>query len=307
MTDKHLPRVDVLMATYNGARFLSEQIESILGQIDVDIRLVIRDDGSQDGTVDILSTYAERFPGKVLVVSDSLGRLGVTMNFLHLLTLESQADYFALSDQDDVWLQDKIRSGIDTMRGSEERPLLYFTAVEFVSEDLRHIGTSLQTIVPSFESALIEGAMAGCTAVMNARMRRLVAERLPSAPAMHDWWIYLVACTLGRVFFDPAPRIKYRQHGQNLIGGGRSAAQKWKRHLQRALLGGYWPIAAQAGELKRLFGPRLAQDQLDLVNALVAGKRSLATRLGLALNRRLRAQSVVGTIGVKLMILANKY
>lgn len=307
MNNEKLPRVDVLMATYNGAPFLAAQIESILAQTGADIRLVVRDDGSTDATREILAAHAARHPGRIVIVSDALGNLGVCMNFLTLLSRPSDARYFAFSDQDDVWLADKIAAGVTAMRGRPDTPRLYFSAVEFVTEDLRHIGISRQTIRPSYESALVEGAMAGCTAILNAPLRDLVAARMPARATIHDWWVYLVACALGDVIFDPVPRIRYRQHGNNLIGGGQGSLQKWRRHLARLRNRQHWPIAGQAAELLRLHGGVLNGDQRQLAEALVAGKQNLRTRLRLALGGRIKAQTAVGTLGIRAMILANRY
>lgn len=300
-------RIDVLLATYNGERHLCEQIDSVLDQQGVELCLFVRDDGSSDATSALLQGYVERFPEKVVVVPTGKGRRGAAWNFLGLLQLESSADYFALCDQDDVWSPDRLLIAVTALEVLQAPVRLYCSAVNFVSEDLSPLGSSSRTVLPSFDNALVENIAQGCTMVGDAALRELVRARPPQTIAMHDWWLYLLATAFGHVVYDPVARLRYRQHAANAVGGGFSLWQKLRKNWRRYTSGGAWPMAAQAGQLLALYPDRLAASQQHILRAFVAGKTSLLARLRLVASLRVRRQSLLETVAVKLLLLINAY
>lgn len=302
-----LPKVDVLMATYNGANYLVEQIDSVLAQKGVDLRLILRDDGSSDDTLNVISEYTRRHPGKVILLEDNGDRLGASGNFFRLLQQPSDADFVAFCDQDDVWQDDKLAIAIASLRDEGEAAALYCSAVEYVDEALGHLGFSRSIVTPAFSNALTENIAPGCSMVMNASLYRLVVMHQPTHATIHDWWVYLVAAALGRVIFDPVPHIKYRQHGANTIGGGYSLYEKWRKRLKRFQEGNAWLMAAQASEFSRLYANQLTSEQLELINYFVAGKTSFTARVRFLLDWRIRRQSIVETLVVKFLVLINAY
>jgi len=226
----HPPVVEVLLATYNGARFLPEQVNSLLKQDYENIRILARDDGSSDETAELLARYAARFPSRFHVLPASPGGGSPKDNFL-LLMQASTADYVCFCDQDDVWLSDKVSKSKQAMDGLEREwgpdvPLLVFT-------DLRLVDSNLHTIHPSFWSymgirperihrlprLLVQGVVTGCTAMLN---RALVerAMRMPEDAYMHDRWISWLAAFLGRSAIVSTQTVLYRQHGGNAVGTG---------------------------------------------------------------------------------------
>lgn len=302
-----MPRVDVLMATYNGEAFLAAQIDSVLAQQGVDVCLVVRDDASCDGTPDLLRSYVNRFPGKVVLLEDGGGKLGASGNFFRLLVRPTTAAYVAFCDQDDVWPHDKLQVAIAALDSLGSGPRLYGAAVEYVDEHLHPLASSSRKIRPSFNNALAENITQGCTMVMDAGLQHLIAERPPEHATIHDWWTYLVASAFGRVFYDPVPRLQYRQHGANVIGGGFSFRQKWSKRYQRFMAGNAWKMADQAEELLRLYPDILSAEQKDLINYFVAGRRSVAARIRFLFGRRVWRQSFFETLVVKLLVLINAY
>jgi hypothetical protein len=228
------PVVEILLATYNGARFLPEQVDSALAQDYENIRILARDDGSSDETAELLAQYAARFPSRFRVLPASPGGGSPKDNFL-LLMQSSTADYVCFCDQDDVWLPDKVSRSKQAMDGLERLwgqgvPLLVFT-------DLRLVDDKLHTIHPSFWSymgirperihrlprLLVQGVVTGCTAMLN---RALVerAVRMPEDAYMHDRWISWLAAFLGRSAIVSTPTVLYRQHGGNAVGTGNNAS-----------------------------------------------------------------------------------
>jgi glycosyltransferase involved in cell wall biosynthesis len=219
--------IDVLMSTYNGSRYLREQIESILGQTFPDFRLMIRDDGSVDDTREILESYARK-DERVTIAEDDLGNLGASRSFMRLIEI-SDAPFFMLSDQDDVWLPEKIalsKAKIDEMGARfGDMPLLAFTDLKIVSETLDEIDGSMwhyQRLNPNISSdwgdLLAQNVVTGCTIIAN---RAVAQASLPFAlpEMMHDHWLAVNAAKYGRVEYVPEPTVLYRQHGKNIAGG----------------------------------------------------------------------------------------
>ncbi len=224
MTNPMSPRVAVLMSTYQGETFVVEQIRSILSQLPPDGRLIVRDDGSTDRTLervrDIRDTRVEVTAGP---------NLGFAGSFLTLLCgVGDDADVVMLADQDDVWLPGKIERACRALRGFEGEPALYFSRLQLVDRELRPLGeTPRWPRGPSFANALCENIATGCTMALNARGVRLVSRYGDVRKIyFHDWWIYLVVSALGKVIMDDEPTILYRQHGANVVGRG----QGWRRY-----------------------------------------------------------------------------
>ncbi len=299
--------VDVLLATYNGALHLREQIDSVLAQRGVEVYLRVRDDGSSDETPALLREYAARFPGRIEVLPTGEGRRGAAQNFLGLIGHATSADYFALCDQDDVWPHDRLLVAITVLAASPGPVRLYCSAVEYVDEALQPLGSSSRRVQPSFPNALVENIAQGCTMVGDAALRELVREHPPRVVAMHDWWLYLLATAFGNVVYDPVPRLRYRQHAANAVGGGFSLWQKLHKNWVRYTSGGAWPMAAQAHELLRLHQERLSVLQREMLLRFVAGRDGLVARLRVVADHRIRRQSLLETLAVKLLILINAY
>ncbi len=237
------PEIEILLATCNGEQFLREQIDSILGQDYEHFRVLARDDGSSDLTNEILNDYAARFPNRFRVLPSGSASGSAKENFLRLMKA-STADYICLSDQDDVWLPDKVRRTKEAMDRLESEcgvnlPLLVFT-------DLRVVDDKLGLQHPSFwafmsidpdrvqrlNKLLVQGVVTGCTAMLNRQLLELSLS-MPEEASMHDRWIALLASTLGRHAAVRAPTVLYRQHGGNVLGTG--ALQQPRTLLQRIL------------------------------------------------------------------------
>jgi len=222
--------IDILMSTYNGSRFLAEQLDSILGQTFAEFKLMIRDDGSVDDTRDILEQYAAR-DARVEITDDDDGNLGLRRSFMRLLEL-SDADYFMFADQDDVWLDDKIERSLNRIselksKSSPETPLLVFTDLTVVDEALNPINDTFwkfQALDPDisrdWRDLLAQNVATGCTILGNAAARR---ASLPFAlPAMmHDHWVAVNTARTGTVEYLAEPTVLYRQHSENAEGGHR--------------------------------------------------------------------------------------
>lgn len=222
------PRIDILLATYNGEAYLDEQLHSIRDQTVADWRLLIRDDGSTDATPAILESFRAEEIDRVRIVDDDCGNLGVAGNFSALMQASS-ADYVMFCDQDDVWLPDKVSTALRAIRKLEAQygstvPLLIHSDLMVVDRNLRTINPSFwryQGLRPDAGAALnrllLQNVVTGCTAIMNRRLIEM-ATPVPSEAVVHDWWVSLIAAAFGRIGHLSEPQILYRQHDGNVIG-----------------------------------------------------------------------------------------
>ncbi len=222
--------VEVLLATYNGEQFLREQIESILAQDYAPLHVLARDDGSDDQTVAILEEYAQRYSDRFRVLPASPGTGSARDNFLRLMQ-SSRARYVCFSDQDDVWLRDKVsrtKQAMDELESQwgETTPLLVFTDLYVVDQGLKPICESFwmhERIRPDrisrLPTLLVQNVVTGSTAMLNRRLLE-VSLRMPSKAFMHDHWIALLACCLGKSSAVRTQTVLYRQHGGNVFGVG---------------------------------------------------------------------------------------
>lgn len=222
--------IAIMLASYNGAAYIEDQIESILAQTNHDWILYIRDDGSTDGTVDIIQKYAARYREKIkLITDDKLVGGSSKSNFAAIhrwVTQNNPCRYYMFSDQDDYWLPNKIELTLKKMSECEvdnAGPILVHTDLEVVDANLETIGDSfikyraLNPEVTDLAHLLIQNNVTGCTMCWNNQLNSYLDLSNP-AVAMHDWWITLTASAFGRIEFVPASTIKYRQHGNNVVG-----------------------------------------------------------------------------------------
>ena len=224
--------VTILLATYNGARHLPAQLDSLLAQTYNDWRLLARDDGSTDATPAILADYQVRFPERITIVSGDGRRLGACGNFA-LLMAAADADYIMFCDQDDVWLPEKVSRTLAAMQDLERSrgtgtPLLVHTDLKVVDERLQPVADSLWRFQYSdpvkgtvLNRLLVQNCVTGCTVMINRPLRDL-ALPLPAEAVMHDWWLALVAAAFGAIGRVPEATILYRQHRENDTG-----ARQW--------------------------------------------------------------------------------
>lgn len=209
--------VQVLMSTYNGEKYLREQLESILGQTYPCIKVLIRDDGSTDGTVEILKEYKRKYNNVTYYKEENIG---VIQSFLKLLRdSDDCVEYYAFADQDDVWLPEKISRAVQMIEEKHsEKPVLYCSDTYITDEKLNIIKKEDKNPRPSFGNALVQNVCTGCTAVMNRELRDIINETRPVDIVMYDWWFYLSATLYGEVIYDQDAYIYYRQHENNEWG-----------------------------------------------------------------------------------------
>ncbi|MFK7967657.1 MAG: glycosyltransferase family 2 protein [Rickettsiaceae bacterium] len=212
--------IAILMCTYNGEKFLQEQLESFANQSFKDWHLFVYDDGSTDNTEDLIKTFKQNH--KVSFVSNHLN-LGFAKNFLNgIASTDGNFDFYALSDQDDIWLESKLEKALAYLQKIDANiPALYCSRTILVDATGNQIGYSpLFTKKPSFSNALVQSIAGGNTMVFNKAAHDLIIKAGSDINVVsHDWFIYqLIAGAEGFIYYDSSPGLLYRQHGSNIIG-----------------------------------------------------------------------------------------
>ena len=302
-------KVTVLLSTYNGSKYLQQQLDSLYGQTYPDIRILVRDDGSSDTTGAILES--ERAKGRIELL-EGHGNLGPALSFLELLkaAASTETEYVAFCDQDDVWLPGKIALAVAKLTGAaDDRPAMYCSRVELVDENLQHIGYTALPGKIGFGNALVDSIATGCTMVLNREALHLIGRNLPGKVVIHDWWCYLVVSCFGEVVFDETATLKYRQHGSNTIGVAANGFTRLARKYRRFFGGGeghLW-MSAQASSLLEIFKDRIPLARRQVLNDFIAAKTSLYRRLQLVLSRDVWRQKWLDDLMLRLLILMNRF
>ena len=222
-------KITVLLSTYNGAKYLKEQIDSILAQDNIkDIKILARDDGSNDGTQEILEEYSKKFRNFSWYQGENVRP---ARSFWDLLFKAEKSDFYAFADQDDVWDKDKVKIAVEMLQNLDQsKPALYISDVRTVDGDLNPIAPNMveRGIPFDYPHALIKDLCPGCTQLFNDATREMALAYDPVKYNMyiHDWTIYLIATCFGSVIFDENPHMSYRQHGKNVMGANKNGLKK---------------------------------------------------------------------------------
>ena len=300
-----MKKVVVLMSTFNGERFLEEQLNTLSSQEGVEVSLLVRDDGSSDSTQKILDHRKESgslnwYTGKNLKPARS---------FLDLLINAPDAEYYAFCDQDDVWLPDKLISAIGRLsKLDKEKPSLYFSAYQMVDSVLIPIETRLKEPKIDLYHALIDNAATGCTIVFNKALLKEARKYVPTYITMHDDWLYLLCLSLGgNVLYDNKSHILYRQHEKNVVGGSKlSFIARIKTRVKKMFLRGNRYRSRLASEIISGYNNDIPEKNREIINTFV-NYRKKWYRLSLAFNKNFyHGNSIEANIRIFTMFITGK-
>lgn len=311
------PKCLILLSTYNGEKFLEEQLYSLQKQEGVELALLIRDDGSKDGTLSIIRQFIEDSTTNIkLLQADNVG---AKASFFELMRIAAEdyfeCDYFAFCDQDDVWKPNKLIRAVNMLNNENPNlPLMYCSATQMVNTNLSYL--SIWPPAPTKKldmyNALVENVAVGCTSVLNKKALNLISSSPPTNtkhPIMHDWWAYLCVSTLGKVIFDSEPFILYRQHANNVLGGQTdNLITKWKKRFIRYFKAqNHYIISNQAKEFYNCFNPLLDEQlRLTLQDFIQSTKSNGLARLMYAIRTPFYRQTTADQFILKVIILLGK-
>ncbi|HFU4229869.1 TPA: glycosyltransferase family 2 protein [Streptococcus suis] len=266
-------KVNILMSTYNGQQFLAEQIRSIQDQSYTDWTLFIRDDGSSDNTKEILKDFERQDSRIHLIDSDKSDNLGVIKSF-HKLVNHDRADYYFFSDQDDVWLPNKLELSLNEAQNYlADLPLMVYMDLKVVNQDLEIMTESMvksQSHHANTElvQELTENTVTGGVAMINHALAEMWQET--DDILMHDWYLALLASAFGNLVFIDQPGELYRQHSDNVLGA-RTLSKRFKKWIRpHILFAVYWDLIKNSQKQARhLLQMPLSQSNRELIEAFI--------------------------------------
>lgn len=295
------------MSTYNGERYLKEQIESVLCQEGVEVSLYIRDDGSQDTTLQMLNVYAKGHENVKVFAEKNVGCVN---SFFRLMELgyDENIQYYAFCDQDDVWNTNKLKEAVKVLSDYDNGQMnMYCSNLLVTDENLTPMRKMYATATyPDKAGALIENIATGCTVVVNKTVLSFVYDNpIPQNPIMHDWWIYKICAFFGNVYFDEIPYISYRQHERNVLGAKqKSFLRKTSNFLHSYLESeGSCYRSKSAKEFLKTYRHMLSADDVQLIKTLSDYNDNVMKRLHLVFSRSLRMKKTSSNIRFKLRAL----
>lgn len=266
--------VTVLLAVYNGEKYLRQQIESVLNQTVTDVKILIRDDGSVDASCELINEYCDKYPQKISKI-EGLPTGSAKQNFAELLK-NCDSDYIMFCDQDDVWLPDKVERTLEAIKANDndgKTPVLVHTDLKVVDNSLNIISSSFFEFQRLYQDnitlskLLVQNYVTGCTVMINRALAQMCGE-IPKECIMHDWWLALVAQLFGKIVCLKQPTMLYRQHGDNQVGAKASygiALIKRKLKTINEVKKNYNATYLQADLLLKHYADSMNEEQLKIL------------------------------------------
>lgn len=299
--------VYILLSTFNGQKFLDEQIDSLYNQKNISTHLIIRDDGSSDDTVAIIEKWVNKYPSWITFLKGN--NIGFACSFANLvsnaLNLYPKAQYFAFCDQDDVWLPDKLYKAVNILSKLPSTvPTLYFSNSTVVDSNLEPICLFWRAneVRPSKEGALIQNFAQGCTEVFNRHAASMFVDHFTEDVKLHDYFIYLQCIFLGKVIYDENSYLLYRQHGNNQIGKKTKIRKIVNLFRSRILKGDCYNRCYLFLETYKTL---LSTKDILMISVILNYKKSLLYKLALLFNSKFKYTNYESNTLLKIKIILN--
>lgn len=303
MNDKQ--KVGVLLSTYNGEKYVEEQLESILNQTYPNIKIYVRDDGSSDHTLAVLEKYEKS--GEITLVKGK--NVGFIKSFFELVKLCEDCEYVAYCDQDDIWLPEKISLAVETIsKKVNEKPILYFSNYDFYDSNMNFQSHCPdKKLMPSFENALVDCISLGFNSVFNKSALKIMQQNIPNYSCGHDWWTYMVCVSMGEVIYDKRYTVKYRRHESNVSAGGMKfiAFQLWR--LKKFFFNDYFKnIRLQLKEFENLYSDLLKEEDRKVLSLFTKDRYNFTTALKKVFYKKRFRSGIFDEIALRVIFLIGK-
>lgn len=290
----------VLMSSYNGENYIREQIDSVLAQKgDFSLDIIVRDDGSKDGTLDILREYEKA--GKLRWYNGE--NLGPEKSFIDLVKHSGDYDYYSFCDQDDYWLPEKISLAIENL-GESKSPALYFSNAMLVDSELNSLGRNVYKTSPrlDFKTLCCAGGILGCTTVFNNALADFIKSKpIPEKMVMHDFYVdELCLAVGGSIVYDSTPTMKYRQHSNNVVGVSSGIMGKIKNRFGSVTKAPKVSISEQAESLLKNHRDDIADDKVLWLERIADYRKEFFSRLKLCFSTK--TKYINRNMGLKLRL-----
>ena len=298
----------VLMSTYNGEKYITEQIESIENQkLDIPLNILVRDDGSKDNTVNILNKLNEKYKNIKVLQEENIG---CNASFFKLFKIAEGYKYYAISDQDDIWLEDKLQRGINKIRKENIFiPILYGSCSYLMDNEGNIKGTTQKQIRDiTLNNTIIQNFIPGHSDIINDSLLQLLKENIDYKKIyVYDYWITNVAMLYGKIIFDNEPSTKYRIHNSNTVGYGKSKIEWIKERIKRFKKGDGSSITSQIGYFYDLNKEKIPIKIRNEVESYINSNNNVFKRFKFIVKSKLYRQKKSETLLFKVAYLFGKY
>lgn len=288
-----MERILIMLSTYNGEKYLKEQLDSIMNQQvhDLEINLYIRDDCSTDHTKEILQDYQNQYS----CIEIEFGQnVGVVESFFSMLKKANGYDYYAFSDQDDIWKPTKIQRAVDALKTLDlSQPCLYASCSTLVDNQMNELGiTQIDRKGICFYNTIIQNLMPGHSQVFNQKLVDLInqVDLDCSRIVVHDFWLALNAVTFGQIYFDNEPQTLYRQHENNEIGYNKGKLGWITERIKRVKNQAAKDITRQDQYFYDLYSHKMKNEYQQELYALLHSQKNILTRFGYILKSKVYRQ-----------------
>lgn len=299
----------ILMSTFNGDKYITEQLNSILSQKNVNIHLLIRDDGSTDATLNILKKYKSQYPNKIYLIQ--CNNLGCKESFFNLIIFAAENfkgyDYYAFSDQDDVWLPNKIYAATTSLDSFNNELKLYYCKPQYVDQYLNYLTTNTVEAKGTLPEAFILAPALGCSMVFNEPVLKILSEACAkNINCLHDTLAYRLTLALGgKVIYDNYPHLLYRQHSLNVVGGVQSTKKRWKRRIGWFIKGNRYKSEV-ARDILKYFDNRISEEHKEILRFISSYHHSLYIKYKILSSKKFRSNKRFHNIMFSVAIIFNK-
>ena len=297
--------VTVIMSSYNGSSFIERQIKSIYNQKDVSINCFIRDDGSSDNTLQILTELQKEYANLSFFVGDNVGW---EKSFLIALSLAPQADYYAFADQDDIWFDNKIINGLNQLAQYPDNEVVMFHCNKIsVNGDLTPLSHQIKRLSRPInrQNAVVQEYAQGCSIIFNNAAKNLLTRRLPIEKIAHDFWVGLVCFMFGHVIYDCNPYFYHINYGNNASGEGH-LLKSWQKRWRM-----FWGTKnvyylPSLDLLSDAYVDLLTDEDKIFLQQTLDYKINIRSKLNLLFSLKFRRASLLGTLSLKCAIVFNR-
>lgn len=299
--------VTVIISTYNGAKHIERQLDSIFAQINVEINVLIRDDCSSDNTIQKIEQYINNHPGRQirLIIGDNVG---FAKSFWLGLRMCDDSDYYAFSDQDDVWKPEKLISCIEVMRDASEIPQLTYCKMQRSDEKLNRLEEQVNILKPeqlTKKLVLTQTYSYGAATVINKSAKNLVCRIWPDVEDLpHDMWVGVLCYWFGKVYYVDEELYYWIRYSTSVTGEG-TKRTGIKYRLQQSLKKKSYPNVSE--ELLMHYNDLLEQEDVDFLNKIKNYKKNFGDKISLLIDKNFRRTTFWGTASLKLGIFLNWY
>ena len=298
-----MKKVIVVMSAYNGEAFIENQIESIFAQKDVNVHCLVRDDGSKDNTLDRLKNLNNKYKNIEIIKGDNVGW---RKSFLLALKAAGDADYYAFSDQDDIWFENKLIREIEELeRHDMNKPLMIHCNRISCNANLIPIKPAPKLPKPlNRKNALVQEYAQGCSIVLNKKAKELVTRGMPGCSIPHDMWTGLICYYFGEVYYLPEPLFYHINHGTNASGAGHIYKSRFGR-LRNICKENIYPNAAK--DILDIYSDLLLKEDEVFLKRTLDARNNLSDRLKLIFDLDFRRKFLIGTLGLKYVVLRGRF